>query len=78
MDFEVFPSRVGPACSFQDAAVIKDRVVACEGVDLQHTAEVAQVLPGMLAPAVFRILEPYRRVRAVAPAPRVRLVAAPP
>ena len=68
VDFEVFASRVRPACSLQDTAIIKDRVIACEGVNLQDTTELAQVLPGMFAPAVFRILKPYCGVCAVAPA----------
>ena len=43
------------------------RNITCEGVHLQHPAELAQVLPGMFTAAVFRILEPDRGVCAVAP-----------
>ena len=53
VDFEVFSSRVSPACSFYDAAINEDRVVAGERINLQHPAERAQVLPGMFSPAVF-------------------------
>ena len=43
------------------------RNITCEGVHLQHPAELAQVLPGMFTAAVFRILEPCRWVCTVTP-----------
>jgi len=58
MDVVELAPRMCPACDFIDGAVAVEMMKSGIGIGLQRALEVLQVLPGMLALAIFRVGEP--------------------